>query len=405
MTEDTMFFKYDLNAIIAEQRQKMLNELDRMPDDRLISNTLAELSSYCFEKYKIDLPVLGEPQVDEKRSKMIVGRYGGDYIFGREDGVKVDSHLFTLEIPYVGDEVLFWTRGNSWNTSPPRGGVNSHMVWTSVQLREPDAAKINQDFEAFIAALNLWLGFLKGDIDSWNTQIPDVVRVHVEQRRARAEKANAAVSGLKFALKARADTQATFTAPVARKRIEPVLPKPVANASPEPVLTDEAYRDILDTIQQMSEVMERSPHAFASMDEETLRFQFLVPLNARFEGDARGEVFNYGGKTDILITHKGRNIFVAELKVWSGAVALSEAIDQLLGYLTWRDTKTALIIFNRNKNLSDVLAKIDPTMQSHPNYISTGQKSGATEFRYTFSNKTDAARRLTLTVLVFDLPK
>lgn len=175
-------------------------------------------------------------------------------------------------------------------------------------------------------------------------------------------------------------------------------------APPEPALSDAIYRDILDTLQQMAEVMERSPHAYADMDEETLRFQFLVPLNAKFEGEARGEAFNYGGKTDILITSQGRNIFIGECKIWKGEKALSEAIDQVLGYLSWRDTKAAILLFNRNRSFSDVLAKIRPTMEKHPQCTSFDGQRGETEFTFTFARADDASRKLKLTVLAFDVP-
>lgn len=405
MADDTMFYRHDLRKIIENQQNELIKELDRMSDQQLLNMSPSELEAYCVEKYQIDLPVLGDPQVDQRRTKMQVGRYGGFDIWNDGEGtVEVDAEEFTLEIPYTGDEVLFWTRGSQWNTAPPRGSVNPRVVSTSVRLREPDAEKINREFENFIRDVNQWLGYLKGDVDSWNARIPAVMHTHVDARRARAEKATSVASGLKFALKARSDTAASFSAPVAPKKIQPVLPKPATGVTPEPVLTEEAYRDILDTIQQMSEVMERSPHAFAAMDEETLRFQFLVPLNARFEGEARGEVFNYGGKTDILITYRGRNIFVAELKVWGGPAALTAAIDQLLGYLSWRDTKAALVLFNRNKNFSSVLSQIDPTVRAHPHFVAAGATRGETEFRYTFRHKDDPGRQLTLTVLAFDLP-
>jgi hypothetical protein len=105
----------------------------------------------------------------------------------------------------------------------------------------------------------------------------------------------------------------------------------------------------------MAHVMERSPSAFVSMDEEALRSHFLVQLNGHYEGQATGETFNYQGKTDILIRSEGRNIFVAECKFWGGPKKLTETIDQLLGYSCWRDTKVAVILFNRNKDFSKVL--------------------------------------------------
>ncbi|MCA1939884.1 MAG: hypothetical protein LDL26_02690 [Caenispirillum bisanense] len=150
--------------------------------------------------------------------------------------------------------------------------------------------------------------------------------------------------------------------------------------------------------------MERSPHAYATMDEETLRFQFLVPLNAHFEGEARAEVFNYGGKTDILITVQGKNIFIGECKFWRGPKGLTETVDQVLGYLGWRDTKCAILLFNRKRNFSQVLAQILPTMEQHPQYISFDGSRDGTELTFTFSRPDDADRRLKLTVLAFDIP-
>ena len=66
-----------------------------------------------------------------------------------------------------------------------------------------------------------------------------------------------------------------------------------------------------------------------------------------FTGQGNRRDFNFQGKTDILIRFEERDILVAECKFWK-AKAFLETIDQLLSYLSWRDTKAALIIFNRN---------------------------------------------------------
>jgi hypothetical protein len=373
-----------------------------MPDDRLLNTDIVGLEDYCFDKYSLEFPELGEPSVDNGRTKMTVGRYGSfDYGHGT---VEVDAERFTLEVPFTGDKDIFLCRANTWSSNPPYGTVRDGLLSFTVVERDPTSDKLNHEFERFLTNINQHLGWSKPTVEAWNNGLKDLVRSHVSDRRARLEKASGVASGLKFALKSRGDAAGTFSAPVTRKRIAPVLPPAKPGTAPEPVLTPEAYRDILDTLQQMSEVMERSPHAYAGMDEETLRFQFLVPLNAKFEGEARGEVFNYGGKTDILITYKGKNIFIAECKIWKGAVALTEAIDQLLGYLSWRDTKTALMVFNRNKGFTNVLEQIDPTVRAHPNFVSADGSRGSTEFRYTFTHRDDPGRKLTLTVLAFDIP-
>lgn len=154
----------------------------------------------------------------------------------------------------------------------------------------------------------------------------------------------------------------------------------------------------------MGLVMERSPKAFATMDEETLRMMFLVQLNGHFEGLATGETFNFGGKTDILIRYENRNIFIAECKFWSGPENFKETIDQLLGYLTWRDSKSALVIFNRNKNFTSVKQKIAETLRTHPNFKRELSVAHHDDYRAIVRHKDDPDREMLITVLAFDVP-
>lgn len=87
--------------------------------------------------------------------------------------------------------------------------------------------------------------------------------------------------------------------------------------------------------------MERHPSTYAGKDEETLRDHFLMILDTHFES-VTGETFNRNGKTDILIRHEKSNVFVGECKFWRSEKSLIKTIDQLLDYLTWRDSKAAV---------------------------------------------------------------
>ena len=155
----------------------------------------------------------------------------------------------------------------------------------------------------------------------------------------------------------------------------------------------------------MALVMERSPSAFQTMGEENLRHQFLVQLNGQFEGAAAGETFNFSGKTDILIRVKDRNIFIAECKFWSGEKNFLDTITQLLNYLSWRDTKAAVIIFNRNQNFSGVLNTIQEALPKLPNLKRGPTEEADTRFRSIFGNPSDPHREIILTVLAFDVPR
>jgi hypothetical protein len=157
-------------------------------------------------------------------------------------------------------------------------------------------------------------------------------------------------------------------------------------------------------IGDMSISVERSPTTFAKLGEEQLRDMFLVPLNGYFEGAAGGETFSAEGTTDILIRVDGRNIFIAECKIWRGARYPTEAIDQQFSYLTWRDTKSAIIVFNRNKNFSSVLSSIKETVDAHPQKKHGQKLEGETRFRYVFGHPNDSNREIIVTVLAFDVP-
>ena len=77
MAEELLFHKYDLSGVIENQRAELLKELDAMADSRLLNTDLAALQSYTQQKYQLEMIELGEPSVDEGRTKMQVGRYGG----------------------------------------------------------------------------------------------------------------------------------------------------------------------------------------------------------------------------------------------------------------------------------------------------------------------------------------
>jgi hypothetical protein len=167
----------------------------------------------------------------------------------------------------------------------------------------------------------------------------------------------------------------------------------------------EHYEYILKIISNMAHAMERSPQTFAGMGEEDLRTHFLVQLNGHYKGQATGETFNYEGKTDILIRVDGRNIFIGECKIWKGAESFKASIDQLLGYTAWRDTKAAIILFNRNKNTSTVLKQIHVLVRQHLNFKrAVGSYKHETSFRFILRHRDDENHELTLTVLVFDVP-
>jgi hypothetical protein len=62
------------------------------------------------------------------------------------------------------------------------------------------------------------------------------------------------------------------------------------------------------------------------------------------------------------------------------------------------------VIFNRNKDFTNVLSQIASTMESHGCFKRLVRKVNETEWRFIFHNKDDRNRELHLAVLAFDIP-
>ncbi len=173
-----------------------------------------------------------------------------------------------------------------------------------------------------------------------------------------------------------------------------------------PALGDPAYFKILDRIIQFGMNLEKYPDLAKSFDEEGIRNYFLPYLNSISEShSATGETFNKKGLTDILIQdNKGHNVFIAECKLWKGSAYLHDAIDQLLErYVSWRDEKTALLVFNKDVlGFSDVIKKGVVAVKNHPNCLSMIKERRETSFSYLFRQVEDPQKKIKLELVLFN---
>jgi hypothetical protein len=154
----------------------------------------------------------------------------------------------------------------------------------------------------------------------------------------------------------------------------------------------------------MSLVIERSPSIVVALDEEAIRNLFLIVLNGHYEGGATGETFNAAGKTDILVRAGDRNVFIAECKFWRGPAEFGEAIDQLFGYLSWRDTKCALLVFNQTKDSTRVRTRMFEVMAARPEHRQTRSHAPDGDAQYVLVKADDPGREIIVTTMLFDMP-
>lgn len=176
---------------------------------------------------------------------------------------------------------------------------------------------------------------------------------------------------------------------------------------PDSSLSDELYFDIINTINAYMRNLENKPSLFQGKGEESLRDIIVSFLETRYERTTvTGETFNNFGKTDILIKKDtGENLFIGECKIWHGIKEFHRAIDQLFdNYITWRDTKAALIIFVKQRNIIGVVEKIKEGIQDHKYFVLEVSVRSRSSIHYEFRHKGDPNVRIDLEVMTFHYP-
>ena len=205
-------------------------------------------------------------------------------------------------------------------------------------------------------------------------------------------------------LKRSEDVPLIESIPIKRKLIRPLPPPPKSGFKPEPGIAVQDYEHILGVIRHEGRTFETTPKTYAIHDEEELRDIMMAHLNGHYQGTATGETFRRSGKTDIRIEDQDRAAFVAECKIWRGKGDLFKAINQLLDYLTWRDCKTALILFNKQiTNFNDLLIKIPEALRVHKKFKRILAEGADGEWRFEFFSAEDESRQITIHVFIFNL--
>lgn len=403
-----LFSKHDWFAVKDHQKKQLTDEVAKMDGNKLLNTSPDNLCDYFEEKYRVNVPSLIETEIvaDQKETQIDVSGDRLRVIRDRSRSFYIPGTEVEITVPFDGDAEAFNIQPTSFTLNPPIADIRGNCLIIRVQGTELKAEQVRSEMDRTLSEIKKYLETLRNNAKELNDQLRNIARSAIERRREKLLADQSLVASLGFPLRTRQDSPKTYVSPEVRRKIKPTMPPASTEPyKPEPVLSDDDYEHIIGVIQNMAQVMERSPSAFAAIDEESLRSHFLVQLNGHYEGQATGETFNYEGKTDILVRADGKNIFIAECKYWGGQKKLTETIDQLLGYSSWRDTKVAVIIFNRNKNFSNVLEVIPKTVEAHHCYKRFLGKVSESNFRYVFSNRDDSNREMILSVIAFDVPQ
>jgi hypothetical protein len=402
-----LFASFDLRAVFENQHRGIQKEVESLEPDRLLNTSPSDLASYLVDKYSIEPLTLHSDQwsVDQKEVGVDVSRDSNRFAFERPRGpYLIPGQRIEVTVPFEGDKELVFCRP-SVISSPPRGAVAGNSIKLSWEMPNDAPREIRPEIDRAVADIQTYVDRIGAELGPFNAGLLGEATKAIEARRRRLLENQGRLASLGIPVRERSDAPKTYAVSRVRRKAAPTLP-PATSApfEPEPAWAIEHYEHALKAMQDMAVMMERTPSAYSKMEEEHLRDQFLVVLNGHFEGNATGETFNRGGKTDILLREKGRNVFIAECKFWRGPKAFGEAIDQLLGYTAWRDSKTAILVFARDVAMSTVLAGVKAVAEAHPNYKRSVAWNHESAFRFIFHHPEDKNREFALSVLVFHVP-
>jgi hypothetical protein len=404
-----LFHDEPLDQFLDRFKTNLQREIESCEPNYILNVSKEDYCNYLISKYSLEIPVLQENDIYVHEQKEL--RKEEHRTPTVRNGSMLSGILaLTISVPFLGYGQLFKCRPSTFTVSPPEGTVEESEIRLYYETSDRNPNNIKRSYAQKIKEIKTYLEWVKKDVDSHNAWIKDNAIKYVLKRKDDQLRDRGFLESLGIPLRRRDKIPETYSIPTIRKKI--VVSKPAATKEaygPEPTLPEAEYEFILETIFHMSLAMERSPKTFSELQEEEIRDFFIIILNSHYEGQATGETFNFRGKTDILIRYEDRNAFVAECKIWRGEKSLSSTIDQLLRYTNWRDTKTAILLFNENENLTRVLEEIGRVAESHEFYkrkheLKNKKLCNETIFSYIFHQPNDVNRELFLTIMVFDIP-
>lgn len=398
----------DLRLQLEAHGQKLADDVRQMDDDYIL--TVGQYLEHLVEEYSIKPLVLRAEDVSASESEeLIPAELFPSARFNVRVGARYPKPVLTFHVPFEGEPILFRSRASTFTHG---GYPEIRIVGGEVQLKhiafsdDPDALKRSMDDG--LARLQRGVGFISADLDGYNEQLPAHAESVLRARKAELLKRRDLTASLGVPIRTKSPATPTVSIPppaaITPRRAKPPVASP-GDYVPEPTLDEEAHRDILANIWSFGVSMERAPGTFAKFSEEELRDQFITYLTPRVEGTTTGETFNKVGKTDILIRHLDRNVFVAELGVWRGTKAFAAKIDQMLGYLTWRDSKAALVMFVPNKNFSKPTTDAQAAIATHATHVKRVGEPADAWTDHILHLPDDPGREVSVALMLLHIPK
>ncbi len=399
-----------LSDYLRQSEQSIMHSVNSIPEDQFIYSDDEKLVEHVVSQHiKNPIELYEDRMVADQEEGQV--KVSNDIYRMVPTGTYVPSLKITLRIPYTGNHAFWDMRSSSWSSTLLRGNILPQRVNQPGELiivinlpSDVGAEEFQKLRDNTLKSIRCCLSNQKNEINAFNAKLEQSVQAAVKSRRDKLQSHGNILEKLNLPIKPREDSPIFEPVPI-KKIIVPLPPVMKGSQKLEFGITEEIYQHILKVIRHEGRSWEASPKTYAMHDEEELRDIILSHLNTHFYGKASAETFRQKGKTDIRIEADDRAAFIAECKVWAGPKALEEALEQLLGYLTWRDCKASLVIFNKNvAGFSNIVQKVPETLGKHEKFKrNLSDESNKGEWRYVFKSLDDEDHEVIVHVFIFNI--
>jgi len=400
--DNNLFCGNALSDLLAFKTRESVKMVEAIPKEQFLSTHVDAMVENIVSQMTVESLKIYEEQIT--RDEPQETKLGVTDVFLKVR-VEVPGVRINIYLPFDGNPELWHHRPNTMGCNFPTGTVFENKLRMIFEQRNQDAKCIEKDIKDNLKLIKEYISWQKDAINNFNINLYKNVCSKIEERRKNLENHGELAKILNIPLRRNPSAPDFKPIHLQKKVIKPLPPTLNNGDKKEWGISDQEYESILNIIRHVGRSFETTPQTYSVHCEEDLRDIVLSHLNAVYMGDATGETFRKAGKTDIRIEAEDRSAFVAECKVWNGQKTISDSIDQLLDYLTWRDCKAAVIIFNKDiAGFTEIVQKVKPALESHLklNKIASCLDRQA-EWSCIFRSKDDDARLIHLHIFMFNL--
>ena len=415
---NVLFFDGDLSTTLENHLRSAKDKVASIPKEQFLATPIDNLIDHISDKLYVEPLQIYEDSMEMNQREIKIDVSNNNYrnsfyrnSFGDRGSILIPGIRVIISIPYSGDPTLWQLKPNKWRSILPRADIRTPKLdetgYVDILIEQPSdepQEQIKHYLDGELENIKFYINAQSSQVEMFNSKIEVNVKRLVEARRERLKKHEGLSELLNIPLKRNPNAPTIKPINIQRKIVRPLPPIPKYGYEQELGITKEDYDHILSVIRHEGATFESTPSTYSVHDEEELRDIILAHLNGHYKGGASGETFRKLGKTDIRIEDNNRAAFVAECKVWRGPSELTKAVDQLLSYLTWRDCKSSVILFNKNNTkFTEILGKIPKVLKSHPKFKKFSNQVNPNEWHFVFMSQEEDARLIEVRVFIFNL--